>query len=320
MTPLSDGAVPLLEDSRVLVTGGAGFIGSHVVDGLLAAGASVTVVDDLSSGTLDNLPRDHITFVHGDIRDPGLLDACMPGMDQVWHLAANPEVRTGHTDPAGHYDLNVHATWQVLQAVRRHEVPYLGFTSTSTVYGNAPIPTPETHGPLKPISVYGGAKLACEGLVASMASTFGFDATMWRFANVVGPRSNHGVTYDFVHKLKATPDRLEILGDGTQTKSYVSVFDTVDAMIHSARQANGVEVYNIGSLDGIPVMEIARIVAEVMGLEPEFATTGGTSDGAGWVGDVKHMGLAIDAIQATGWKPEHGSADAIRLAAEALMA
>lgn len=308
---------------RVLVTGGAGFIGSHAVDALVAAGADVTVLDDLSSGDRAFLSEslDDVGFVEGDCGDAATLDRVLgAGYDEVWHVAANPEVRTGETDPQGHFDANVGVTWQVLEAVRRNDVGRLLFTSTSTVYGSAPVrPTPESFGPLLPISVYGGAKLACEGLISAYAGTFGVDAQLLRFANVVGPRSNHGVTYDFVHKLRRDPKRLQILGDGTQTKSYVHVADTVSGMLHAARHAPaGCHAYNIGSEDGIPVTAIADIVADVMGLQPAYAFTGGTPDGAGWKGDVKHMALDIQALKALGpgWRPKRTSADAVRHTAE----
>lgn len=300
---------------NILVTGGAGFIGSHAVDALIAEGHAVTVLDDFSSGSLEFLAdaRDKCTIIEGDAADAATLDAAMDGMDSVWHFAANPEVRTGATDPGAHYELNVAMTWQVLEAMRRNGIKSLVFTSTSTVYGNADeMPTPEHYGPLLPISVYGGAKLACEALIASFAGTFDMNALLFRFANVVGPRSNHGVTYDFVHKLRANPDELTILGDGTQNKSYVHVADTVAAMLHAHKHAPpGVHPYNVGSADGITVTELAGIVSDVMGLKPSFTYTGGNG-GAGWKGDVKFMGLSIAKLAALGWEPRMGSAEAIR--------
>jgi UDP-glucose 4-epimerase len=314
-----------LKGKRVLVTGGAGFIGSHAVEALVAAGAKVTVVDDLSAGKREFLSavEGRIVFVQGDAGDRDLLDRLLPGMASVWHLAANPEVRTGETDPSGHYEQNVAVTFHLLEAMRRHGVKHLVFTSTSTVYGRASVlPTPEDYGPLLPISIYGACKLACEALIASYAGTFGFDALLFRFANVVGPRSTHGVTYDFVAKLRQDPTSLEILGDGRQTKSYVSVSDTVAGMMHAMRHAPpGAQAYNIGSLDSIPVTRIAALVAEAMAVEPTLRFAGGAKDGAGWVGDVKAMALDVGRLRqlGPGWTPRHSSEQAIREAAEALV-
>jgi UDP-glucose 4-epimerase len=330
-----------LKGKSVLVTGGAGFIGSHAVDRLVGEGCRVTVVDDLSGGREAFLARsrDRIRFVRADCGDPAILDRFLPGTDSVWHLAANPDVRTGESDPAAHYGRNVELTYRVLEGMRRHKVPHLVFTSTSTVYGRATVlPTPEDYGPLLPISVYGACKLACEALASSYAATFGMEALLFRFANVVGPRSTHGVIYDFVRKLRADPMRLEILGDGRQTKSYVSVQDTVAAMLHAVRHVpppraaagppgtsapgdGACHAFNIGSTDAIPVTRLAEIVEEVMGVHPKHVFAGGTPDGAGWKGDVKTMGLALDRLArlGPGWRPRHGSEQAVRLAAEALL-
>ncbi len=308
------------EGRRVVVTGGAGFIGSHTVDALVAAGADVTVVDDLSTGDRAFLADswDDIAFVQGDCGDAATLAKVLPGADSVWHLAADPDVRGSAAQAQSHFRTNVAATFQLLQAMAKHKVGHLVFTSTSTVYGDAAVrPTPENYGPLLPISLYGGSKLACEALISGMAASHGLDALMFRFANVVGPRSNHGVTYDFVRKLRADPARLEILGDGSQTKSYVSVADTVAGMLHAARHAPaGVHPFNIGSRDAIDVTGLAGVVAGALGLEPELAYTGGAPDGAGWVGDVKHMSLAIDKLCALGWEPRDSSAAALRATAQ----
>lgn len=299
---------------KIVVTGGAGFIGSHTVDALVSAGHSVTVLDNLSSGDRSFLSDSEgkFTFIEGDASDPTTLDDAFADAESVWHFAANPEVRTGETDPGAHYDMNVAMTWRVLEAMRRNGVKNLVFTSTSTVYGNADVmPTPENYGPLLPISVYGGAKLACEALIASFAGTFDIDALLFRFANVVGPRSNHGVTFDFVHKLRANPEVLTILGDGTQNKSYVHVADTVAGMMFAFEHAPpGIHPYNVGSTDGITVTKLAEIVSSAMGLEPTFEYTGGNG-GAGWKGDVKFMGLSIEKLRALGWKPTMTSGEAI---------
>ena len=314
-----------VKGKKILVTGGAGFIGSHAVEALVAAGAKVTVLDNLSAGKRELLHavEGKIVFVKGDAGDRDVLDRLLPGMHSVWHLAANPEVRTGETDPTGHYEQNVAVTFRLLEAMRRHQVRHLVFTSTSTVYGRAAVlPTPESYGPLLPISIYGACKLACEALIAAYAGTFGFDALLFRFANVVGPRSNHGVTFDFVAKLRKDPKVLQILGDGRQTKSYVSAADTVAGMLHGVRHApSGAHAFNIGSLDAIPVTRIAELVAETMRLKPKLTFTGGAKDGAGWVGDVKAMSLDVSQLSqlGPGWKPHDSSEQAIRVAAQDLV-
>lgn len=313
-----------LKGKRIVVTGGAGFIGSHCVDRLAAEGAKVVVVDDFSSGKAEFLAgvKGKVEVVQGDCADPRLLAKVLPGADSVWHLAANPEVRTGATDPSGHFDKNVVVTFAVLEGMRTAGVKHLVFTSTSTVYGRADVlPTPEDYGPLYPISVYGAAKLACEALIASYTGTFGLDALLFRFANVVGPRSTHGVAFDFVGKLRKDPKTLEILGDGKATKSYCSVEDTVAGMVHAVKHAPpGVHAYNIGSADAIPVTAIADIVSGEMRLKPKYAFTGGTKDGAGWAGDVKMMRLATDRLEKLGWKPKHTSEQAMRIAVRSLLA
>ncbi len=313
----------VLKGQRVVVTGGAGFIGSHAVDRLVAEGAKVTVVDDFSSGKRGFLAgvEGEAQIVEGDCSDPKLLAKVLPGADSVWHLAANPEVRTGATDPSGHFDKNVVVTFAVLEGMRRHGVRHLAFTSTSTVYGRADVlPTPEDYGPLYPISVYGAAKLACEALVAAYTGTFGLDAVLFRFANVVGPRSTHGVAFDFVNKLRKDPKALEILGDGKATKSYCSVADTVEGMVHAVKRAPaGVHAYNIGSADAIPVTAIADLVSQEMRLKPKYRFTGGAKDGAGWAGDVKMMRLDTARLEGLGWKPRHTSEQAMRIAVRALL-
>ena len=193
--------------------------------------------------------------------------------------------------------------------------PTLIFTSTSTVYGEpTKIPTPEDYAPLKPISTYGASKLACEALISAYAYTYGFNAIIIRLANIVGPRSKHGVIYDFIQKLNKNPTQLEILGDGTQNKSYLYISDCIEAMLLGPEKTTEpVEIYNVGSEDQIDVKTIAEIVAEEMGLENvEFKFTGGVDGGRGWKGDVKNMLLDISKIKTLGWKPKHNSEQAMR--------
>lgn len=305
---------------KVLVTGGAGFIGSHLVDRLMEDGYEVRVLDDLSAGSLENLKgwidHERFEFMQGDLRRRDVCEKAVKRVDAVFHLAANPEVRIGAQSPELLYETNVLITYNLLEAIRKEDIKALAFTSSSTVYGEAKkIPTPEDYGPLEPISVYGGAKLAAEALIAGYAHTFDIKAVVFRLANIIGKRSNHGVIYDFINKLKANPDRLEILGDGTQRKSYLHVSDTVEAMLYLfkefLKEDKVYDAYNIGSEDWITVTEIAEIVSREMGLNPEFYFTGGVDGGRGWKGDVKIMLLSIEKAKAKGWKPKMNSKEAV---------
>jgi len=304
----------------LLVTGGAGFIGSHLVDILMAQEANISVLDNLSSGKLEDIKRrfDHrkLKFICGDLLNASEVTKAVEGCEIVYHLAANPEVRVSSISPNIHFQQNVVATYNLLEAVRKiGSVKAFAFTSSSTVYGDAvEIPTPEEYAPLEPISVYGASKLACEALITAYAHTYGFQAVIYRLANVVGPRSRHGVIYDFVHKLKKNPKELEILGDGTQSKSYLYVSDCIKAMTLGLERArNPVGVYNVGSEDWIDVKSIARIVIEEMGLKNvKFSFSGGINGGRGWKGDVKNMLLDTSKLKSLGWKPELNSEQAIR--------
>ena len=306
---------------KVLVTGGAGFIGSHLVDALMEAGNKVRVLDDLSAGSIENIKRwlnnERFEFVKGDMRDPEIVRKAVEGVETVFHLAANPEVRIGTQSPELLYESNVTITYNLLSAIKDSDVKFLIFTSSSTVYGDAEmIPTPENYAPLEPISVYGGAKLAAEALISGYAHTFGFRALIFRLANIIGERSNHGVIYDFINKLRRNPEELEILGNGTQRKSYLHVGDTVEGMLHIFEHFRNdnktVDFYNLGNDDWITVREIAEIVSEEMGLKPEFRFTGGVDGGRGWKGDVKFMRLSIEKAKKTGWKPRLDSYGAVR--------
>ncbi|MFQ5884587.1 MAG: NAD-dependent epimerase/dehydratase family protein [Thermoplasmata archaeon] len=311
-----------MEEKRVLLTGGAGFIGSNLADKLIEMGKEVVCVDNFSSGKMEYI--DHLmsnpkfSLVRADLLTEDVSDV-MKGCECVFHLAANPDVRLGAEDTKVHLDQNVAVTHNVLEAMRSPEVEGIIFTSTSTVYGEASaIPTPEEYGPLEPISLYGSSKLACEALISAYCHTFGMKAVSFRFANVVGPRSTHGVTYDFVRKLKKDPKMLQILGKepGTQ-KSYCHVEDCISGMITGWESLEGAyDVFNIGSDDYIFVKQIADIVCEEMGLEKvEYSWTGGVDDGRGWKGDVRTMLLSNDKLKGKGWAPRFDSEGTIRDAA-----
>ena len=300
-----------------VVTGGAGFIGSHLVDTLVAQGNEVLVIDSLCAGKKEfisgHLNSCKVRLVEEDLLRNGWQES-IAGADRLFHLAADPDVRQSAVDPEPTIQNNILATYRVLEAMRKYEVPEIVFTSTSTVYGDAKIiPTPESYTPLEPISVYGASKLACESLISAYCHSFPIKSWNFRFANIIGARSGHGVLTDFIQKLKKNPKELEILGDGKQTKSYLEVHECIAAMLFGVGKTKGtVNTFNIGSEDWIDVTSIAQIVCEEMGLKnTKFRYTGGER---GWVGDVPKMQLSIDKIKGLRWKPQIGSAESVRVA------
>jgi UDP-glucose 4-epimerase len=297
--------------NKIIVTGGAGFIGSNLVDMLLSGGNEVTVIDNLSSGRMEFL-KQHIAnpdfkFIELDLLDTGKLKVAIQGTDFVYHLAANPDVRLGAKDTKIHLDQNVIATYNLLEAMRINKQRNIVFTSTSTVYGEATIiPTPENYGPLIPISLYGASKLACEALITSYCSTFDMNSWIFRFANIVGERGTHGIIIDFIEKLRKNPQALEILGDGQQRKSYLHVSDCIDAILYAVNNSHEfVNIFNIGSSDTINSTEIGEIVVKEMELRNvKFSYTGGKR---GWKGDVPRMLLSIEKLRELGWTPSYNS-------------
>ena len=319
-----------LKPYNVLITGGAGFIGSHLADKLMNKQRKLVVLDNLSSGNLKNihkwLKNKRFEFIRGDLKSPDSAQKAVSNVELVFHFAANPEVRVGETDPSIHFEENLTATFNLLEAMRKSkQARILILASTSTVYGEAcTIPTPEEYGPSIPISLYGASKLGCEAIAYSYSYTFGFRTLVLRLANTVGLRATHGVVIDFIKKLRANPRRLEILGDGTQKKSYLYIDDCIDAIIFVVNQflkgRKRVDLYNVGAIDQIGVRRIAEIVVGEMGLSNvQFIYTGGVNGGRGWLGDVKNMHLSIDKLLKAGWKPEYNSEQAIRLAIQALL-
>jgi UDP-glucose 4-epimerase len=293
---------------RVLVTGGAGFIGLHLVDRLVLEN-EVMVVDNLSSGRRE-LVNSKAKFIRIDLLIDEI-ERVFSSKDIVFHLAANPDVRLGAEDTKVHLEQNMLVTYRVLEAMRRRFVKKTVFASTSAVYGEALVPTPEDYGPLLPTSLYGASKLACEALISSYCYTFDFSAWIYRFANVVGLRSNHGVIYDFIQKLQTNSGELEILGDGNQTKSYIYVDDCIEAMLYGLKGKERINIFNIGSEDQVTVRRIAEIVSEEMNLKPKFKFIGGRR---GWKGDVPVMLLSTEKLKILGWRPKYSSSEAVRKA------
>jgi UDP-glucose 4-epimerase len=313
-----------LKNKKIVVTGGAGFIGSHLVDKLVALGNQVVVVDDLSAGKMEFLEnsQDKIEIVKVDLMDPDALLSVLEGTSCVFHLAANPQVKIKDSETRLHIDSNILMTYYVLEAMRKKEIPDIVFASTSTVYGEAQkVPTPEDYGPLVPISLYGASKLACEALISAYCYSFNMHGVMYRFANVIGARSTHGVIFDFINKLRADSKNLEILGREPGTnKSYIHISDTVDAMIFGYEHSEEkVGIFNIGTENATDVKTLADVVCGVMNLEDvTYDWTGGVDDGRGWKGDVRVMLLGIDKIKALGWTPKHQSTQAVELTASEL--
>lgn len=309
---------------NILVTGGAGFIGSHLCDALVASGNNVVAVDNLSLGRESNLRQLHgnaaFEFVRGDILESDWFDALVAerGFECVFHMAANSDIARSHGAPTIDLDNTFKTTFGVLEAMRKSGIRQLVFASTSAVYGEVDGRIREDFGPLKPISHYGAAKLASEAFICSYGENYAIQSWITRFPNVVGPRATHGAVYDFVHKLRRTPDRLEVLGDGTQEKPYLAVHDLVEAMLLVWRTTGErVNLYNVGALTRSKVSDIARIVVEEGPGPAQIAYTGGDR---GWIGDVPKFAYDISAIEALGWAPSMTSDEAIRVAARAVWA
>ena len=305
----------MLDDSNVLVTGGAGLVGSHLAASLLDRGATVRVADDLSKGTRDRVP-DGADFVRADLTDPDdVARAVTPDRDVVFHLAAYTD--TNYDDDRVLFEDNTAMTYTVLERMREVGVDRFAFTSSSTVYGEAPRPTPEDYAPMEPISVYGSAKLADEALISTFAHSYGVQSWVFRFANIVGPRQRGTVIPDFTEKLDDDPSELEILGDGRQEKSYMHVSECVDAMQHVVEHADDpYNVYNLGTRTTTSVTDIADIVSAELGVEPEYSYTGGDR---GWTGDVPKMRLSIEKLADLGWEPSIESDAAVRRSARELI-
>ncbi|MGQ3328596.1 NAD-dependent epimerase/dehydratase family protein [Halorubrum sp. FL23] len=304
-----------LSNSTALVTGGAGLVGSHLAARLRDRGATVRVADDLSKGDRERVP-DGVEFVRADLTAPdGVAEAVTGDLDVVFHFAAYTD--TNYDDDRELFEANTEMTYNVLERMHEVGVDRLAFTSSSTVYGEAPRPTPEDHGPLEPISIYGSSKLADEALISTHAHSYGVQSWVFRFANIVGPHQRGNVIPDFIQKLDADPSELEILGDGRQEKSYMHVSECVDAIQHVVEHAaDELNVYNLGTETTTSVTDIADIVSDELGVDPEYAYTGGDR---GWTGDVPKMRLSIEKLTDLGWEPSIESDEAVRRSARELI-
>jgi len=303
---------------NILITGGAGFIGSHLDDALIARGHQLTIVDNLVLGRKENIEHlignPNFRFIEADLLDmPKMREIFAEGkFDMVYHLAANSDIQKGGKDPMVDYNLTFNTTFNVLQLLKEFEIKKFFFASTSAIYGETYDVLNEDYGPLKPVSNYGAGKLASEAFISAFSSTYGIQTWITRFPNVVGERFTHGVIYDFIKKLRNNPEELEVLGNGEQCKPYVYVKDLVEAILyvidHASEKYN---VYMIGSDSRTKVKEIAAMVIEEMGLNAKIRYTGGDR---GWVGDVPEFRYDLTKINKLGWTAPHNSNESVRLA------
>ncbi|HYI95029.1 MAG TPA: NAD-dependent epimerase/dehydratase family protein [Bryobacteraceae bacterium] len=310
--------------SRYFIVGGAGFIGSHFTDRLLADAATggVTLYDNFSSGQTwhyaHHAQDERLRVVKGDVCDLELLTQSMRGYDVVIHLASNPDIARAATEPTIDFEQGTLLTQNVVEAMRRSGVPRILYASGSGIYGDlGEIEAQEDHGPLMPVSTYGASKLAGEALICSYVYMFGLTGCVFRFGNVVGPRQTHGVGLDFLRRLQADPTRLRILGDGRQSKSYVHVTDVVNAVLLANEFSDTpYNTFNVATGDYVTVREIAQVVAECLELDNvAFDYTGGDR---GWKGDVPIVRLNSSRIRSLGWQNRMGSREAVRQAVIAM--
>ena len=306
---------------RYLVTGAAGFIGSHLTDALLARGHSVVGLDNFSTGQdrfLEDAARsDRFTLIRGDLLDAASLRRGMDGVDAVYHLAANADVRGGLNAPRLDLEQNTIATFDVLEAMRAAGCTRIVFASSAAALGEPEqVPTPETCPIPAQTSLYGASKMACEGLISAYCEGYGFEGYAFRFVSLLGPRYPHGHVFDFVKQLVADPSRLRILGDGSQRKSYLHVEDCVRALLQiceDVRPARGgprkFEVYHLGAPEFCFVRDSARWICEELGLSPrlEFGT-----GNRGWVGDNPFVFLDVQKAMSAGWAPAHTIESSVR--------
>jgi len=291
---------------RVFITGAAGFIGSNLVDRLLARGDTVVGYDNFSTGSRrfikSALTQQRFRLVEGDLLDTDKLSEAMVGADLVFHLAANADVRFGLEHPKKDLEQNTIATFNVLEAMRANKIKAIAFSSTGSVYGEAKvIPTPEDSPFPIQTSLYGASKLAGEGLIAAYAEGYDFRAHVFRFVSILGERYSHGHVFDFVNQLAKDPTTLHILGNGLQRKSYLHVSDCIDAMLTAIERATAkFNLFNLGTEEYCQVNDSAGWIAARLGVSPRFTYAGGDR---GWVGDNPFIYLDTARIRALGWRP-----------------
>ncbi len=302
--------------AKILVTGGSGFIGSHLVDKLLKEGNSVVALDNLSLGKIENissaLKNSNFKFIEFDILEEEKLFKLFDTekFDLIFHLAANSDIAVSHSNPNVDLENTFLTTYKILLAMKNYNVKKIVFASTSAIYGEADSCVTENYGPLFPVSHYGASKLASEAFVSSFCENYDIQAWITRFPNVVGERATHGVIFDFINKLKQNSNELMVLGNGEQIKPYLYVKDLVDAILFVYKNScERINFYNIGVESRTKVKEIAQMVIEEMKLEAEIIYSGGNK---GWIGDVAEFSYNLDKIHALGWKAQITSNEAVR--------
>jgi len=314
---------------NIFISGGAGFIGSHLAAALLRDKCvrSVVIYDNFSSGSRRHLEAAgndlRLMVVEGDIKNLALLSDSMKDADLVFHLAANPDIAKAVTQPDIDFWEGTYLTQNVLEAMRVSKARKILYTSGSGVYGEAPrVAFAESYGPCVPISTYGASKLACEALIAAYCHMFGMTGRAFRFANVVGPRQTHGVGYDFIRSLRANPSKLRILGDGTQCKSYIHVDDVLAAMLMVLGKCDAppaFDILNVATDDYITVTGIADIACATCGLDSARVQYDYSGGDRGWKGDVPKVLFDVSKIKARGWKAARSSRQAMEASLEAML-
>ncbi len=301
---------------NIFISGGAGFIGSHLTDMLIADGRTVTVYDNFSTGKKEFLKfsvnKKSLTLVEADMLQKDTLFKSLPSRtDIVFHLSANADVSKGFADPTLDYNQTIVATFNLLEAMRKKKIKNLVYFSGSGVYGDVGRTfTKESYGPLVPISMYGATKLSAEGLISAYSNLYGIKSFIFRPANIIGNRATHGVTFDFVKKLIKNPEKLEVLGDGKQSKSYVYVDDLLEAVFFGIEKGKErVNIYNVSSNDFISVNTIASIVINTMNLKKVKITH--TKGKGGWPGDVPIIRMDNSKLERIGWRAKYSSREAV---------
>lgn len=311
---------------KIFITGGAGFIGSNLVRHFLDLNYQVTVYDNLSNGKEINilcfLKNDNFKFIKGDISNSMLLNESIKGCDLVIHLASNADIAKAQKYPLIDFEEGVSLTVRVLEAMRTNNIKKLIFTSGSGVYGEVPdFPVPENFSPLYPVSTYGAQKLSSESYLSAYSFMFDMSVVAFRFANVVGPKQTHGVTHDFILRLRKNPNELEILGDGSQTKPFIHVDDIFNAFFTVLNKLNFnnpfFDVFNVSSMDHLSINDIAQMIFDIMKINNvKCSYTGGNR---GWKADVPKYSLDTSKIRKLGWKNKFNSREAVMNTIECML-